>query len=219
MNHTIEGKPGFAYIYVDLEPGENIIGEAGAMASMAADLDMQAKFNGGFFAGILKSFLGGETLFVNHFTNNTNETKRLTLVQGTPGDIQAIELNGNSFCLQPGAYIACTDGIKLGVKWAGFSSLIGGEGLFKLEVSGNGTVWYGSYGALIEKEIDGEFIVDTSHLVGYEPQLTLKARLAGGIFSSFFSGEGLVTKIEGKGKIILQTRSMSGLVSWLNPKI
>ena len=58
--------------------------------------------------------------------------------------------------------------------------------------------------------------MDTSHLVAYEPQLKLKAQLSGGLFSSFFSGEGLVTRIEGKGKIIIQTRSMSGLASWTN---
>ena len=70
-----------------------------------------------------------------------------------------------------------------------------------------------------EKEIDGEYIVDTSHLVAYEPQLKLKLQMAGGIFSSFFSGEGLVTRVEGNGKIWIQTRSIGGLAGWLNPKI
>ena len=72
---------------------------------------------------------------------------------------------------------------------------------------------------MIEREVDGEFIVDTSHLVAYEPQLKLKTQLAGGIFSSFFGGEGLVTRVEGKGRIIIQTRSMSGLASWTNSYI
>ena len=64
--------------------------------------------------------------------------------------------------------------------------------------------------------MDGEFIVDTSHLVTYEPQLKLKVQLAGGIFSSFFGGEGLVTRINGKGNIVIR-RSLEGLKSWLNP--
>jgi len=216
MRAEIEGKPSFAYVHVDLEPGESVVGESDAMASMDADLDMKAMFNGGFFTGLIKKFLGGESLFINTFTNNTAETKRVTLVQATPGDMQALELNGESYCLQPGAYIASTPDVKLGVKWAGFGSFIGREGLFKLEVSGNGTVWFGAYGGLIEKEIDGEFIVDSSHLVGYEPGIKLKMQLAGGIFSSLFSGEGLVTRVVGKGKIVIQTRSISGLSSWLN---
>ena len=86
-------------------------------------------------------------------------------------------------------------------------------------VSGTGTLWYGAYGGLLEKEIDGQYIVDTSHLVAYEPEMKLKIQLAGGVFSSFFGGEGLVTRVEGKGKIVIQTRSLSGLAGWLNPKL
>lgn len=219
MNTTIEGRPAFAHMHVDLEPGESIVAEADAMASMSADLDMDAKFNGGFFSGLCKKFLGGESLFINVFTNNSVGTRRVTLVQPTPGDMAAIELQGNSLCLQPGAYIASTPGVKLGLRWAGFTSLIAREGLFKLVVSGHGTVWYGSYGAMIERAVDGEFIVDSSHLVTYEPQLKLKVQLAGGIFSSFFGGEGLVTRVNGRGNIVIQTRSISGLKSWLNPRL
>jgi len=219
MKTSIEGRPSFAHLHVDLEPGESIIAESDAMASMSADLDLTAKFNGGFFSGLCKKFLGGESLFINEFTNNADSTRRVTLVQSTPGDMGVIELNGNAMCLQPGAYIASTPGVKLGVTWAGFASLIGREGLFKLMVSGTGTVWYGAYGALLEKPVEGEFIVDTSHLVIYEPQLKLKVQLAGGLFSSFFGGEGLVTRVNGSGNIVVQTRSLDGLKNWLNPRI
>jgi len=55
--------------------------------------------------------------------------------------------------------------------------------------------------------------------VAYEPQMKLKIQLAGGLFSSLFSGEGFVTRIEGHGKIVVQTRSLSGLAGWLNPRL
>lgn len=219
MKSEIVAKPVFSFIHVDLEPGDSIIVESDGMASMAAELDMKAKMNGNFFSALCKALLGGESFFVNRFTNNTNETKRLTITQSTPGDINCIDLDNDNFCLQPGAYICSTPGVKLGLKWAGFGSFIGREGLFKLQVKGTGKVWYGAYGGLIEKEIDGEYIVDTSHLVAYEPQIKLKVQLAGGLFSSFFGGEGLVTRVEGKGKIIIQSRSMSTLASWVNRHI
>lgn len=219
MQTKIEGGPSFSHIHVDLSPGESIIAESDAMTSMAADLDMNAKLNGGLFAGLAKKFLGRESLFINEFTNNTNSVKRLTLVQGTPGEIREAKLNGSSICLQPGAYVCSTPGVKLGIKYAGLSSFIGREGLFKLMASGLGTVWYGAYGGLLEKEIDGSYIVDTSHLVAYPPDIKLKTQLAGGLFSSFFSGEGLVTRLEGKGKVVIQTRSISGLAGWLNPRL
>ena len=219
MQATIEGGPAFAYINVDLNPGETVVAESDAMSSMAADLDMDAKFNGGFFSGILKKFFGGESLFVNHFTNKTSDVRRVTLVQATPGNIREVQLGGETICLQPGAYVASTPELKLKARWAGFKSWFSGEGLFKLTVSGTGTLWYGAYGELLEKQVNGEYIVDTAHLVAYEPHMKLKIQLAGGLFSSLFSGEGFVTRIEGQGKITIQTRSLSGLAGWLNPRL
>lgn len=219
MQANIRGSQAFAYIEADLSPGDVLIAESDSMSSMAADLDLTAKTNGGFLSAVAKKFLGGESFFVNEFKNNTNEIKRLTLVQKTPGDIRQMELSGGSICLQPGAYIASTPGLKLGLRYAGISSFIGREGLFKLVVSGSGTLWFGAYGGLVDKEIRGEYIVDSSHLVAYDPQMKLRTQLAGGLFASFLGGEGLVTRVEGEGRIVMQTRSMSGFASWLNPKI
>ncbi len=219
MITRLEGQPAFAHLHVDLEPGESIVAEPDSMASMSADLDLSVRFNGGFFSGLCKKYLGDESLFINEFVNRTSGPRRVTLVQATPGDIGRADLNGNSLCLQPGAYLASTPGVQLGLKWAGFASLIGGEGLFKLVVSGTGTVWYGAYGSLAERAVDGEFIVDTSHLVAYDPSLKLKVQLAGGLFGSFFGGEGLVTRVVGRGKIVIQTRSLDGLKNWLNPRL
>ncbi len=219
MQIEIPGKPAFARIVAKLDPGEAIIGEADAMACMSAALDMTAKFNGGFFSGLFKKFLGSESLFVNEFKNNTDKTLEVHLVQATPGDIVEHDLAEGDICLQPGAFIACTPDVKLSVRWAGFRSWIGGEGLFKLKASGKGKVFYGAYGCILKRELDGETIVDSSHLVSYDPSIRLRVQLAGGLFSSFFGGEGLVTRLEGKGKYTIQSRSMSGLAKWLRPRI
>ncbi len=216
MESEIIGKPAFAYVNVVLAPGESLVAQPDAMSSMDADLDLQAKLNGGIIGGLLRKYLGGESLFINHFTNNTGAARRLTLVQKTPGDIDCVDLNGDTIYFQPGAYLCSTPGVQLSLKWAGLASFIGGEGLFKLKLTGTGRVWYGCYGALLEKEVDGEVIVDSSHLVAYRDGIRLKVQLSGGIFSSFFSGEGLVTRVEGKGRIVIQTRSISGLAKWIN---
>jgi uncharacterized protein (TIGR00266 family) len=220
MKSEIKGGKAFSYVDVELEPGETLITESDAMSSMDADIELNALFNGGFFRGLARKFFGGESLFVSQFINVTPNKRRLTFTQGTPGEIRSLTLKKDQpYFLQPGAFIACEQSVSLGLQWAGFVSWISKEGLFKLVVSGEGTVWYGAYGALIDKEIDGEYIVDTSHLVAYSPGIKLKLQLAGGIFSSFFGGEGLVTRVEGKGNIVVQTRSLSGLASWINPKL
>lgn len=218
MKTELKGSQAFSYIEVELQPGETIISESDAMSSMDAELDLTAKLNGGFFKGLLRKYLGGESLFINHFTNNTQQPRRMTLVQSTPGEIRQRTMDNDEIYLQPGAFVACTEDVKLTLEWAGFVSFIAREGLFRLKASGSGDLFYGAYGALLEREIDGEYIVDTSHLVAYEPGIKLKLQLAGGIFSSFFGGEGLVTRVEGKGKIIIQSRSITGLTGWLNPK-
>jgi uncharacterized protein (TIGR00266 family) len=215
---VIKGGQAFSYIDIELDPGETLITESDAMSSMDAQLDLTAHFNGGLIKGLLRKYLGGESLFISHFKNATKSARRITVVQPTPGQILCKELDNEEYYLQPGAFLACEDGVKIGLSFAGFTSWIAREGLFRLRISGTGKLWFGAYGALLEREIDGEYIVDTSHLVAYEPGIKLHLQLAGGIFSSLFGGEGLVTRVSGKGKIIIQTRSISGLASWLNPK-
>jgi len=202
-----------------LAPGETVFTEAGAMSSMDAGLDLAAQLSGGLLSAMGKKVLGGESLFVSQVTNNTAAPQRLTVAQGLPGDIRCVELDHDGICLQPGAYLASTPDVKLGVKWAGVASGLGREGFFKLNVSGTGMLWYGAYGGLVEKDIDGKYLVDTGHLVAYEPQLRLKVALAGGLLSSVLGGEGLVTRVEGRGRIVVQTRSLGGLAGWLNPKL
>ncbi|WP_049721480.1 TIGR00266 family protein [Gilvimarinus polysaccharolyticus] len=218
MKSEIKGSQAFSYVEVELAPDEVIVTESDAMSSMDADIELKARLNGGLFKGLLRKYLGGESLFVNHFSNPTNTPKKMTIVQGTPGEICHRKLDDEVYYLQPGAFIACSPGITLGLEFAGLVSFISREGLFRLKMSGSGDLYFGAYGALLEREVDGEYIVDSSHLVAYEPGIKLKLQLAGGIFSSLFGGEGLVTRVEGKGKIIIQSRSITGLAGWLNPK-
>lgn len=216
----MEGAPVFAHLQVTLDPGETLIAEPDAMASMSSDLELKTRLNGGFFGGLARKFLGGESIFINHFTNPAQNARHLTITQTCPGDMCCVDLaEGENLGLQPGAFICSESNVKLGLKWAGFASWFGREGLFKIRVEGPGRVWFGGYGAMVEKELDGETIVDTSHLVAYDPDIRLKVQLSGGIFSSFFSGEGFVTRLQGKGRYWIQTRSMSGFSSWLNQRI
>ncbi len=222
MKYEISYKPTFAALFISLEPKEQIVAEAGAMVSMDAKLSMKTEFSGSFLQAVLRKFFGGESLFVNIFTNNTDRPLQLVLTQSVIGDIECInlaDLNQKKICFQPGAFIAHTPGVKMGVHWAGFSSWFAGEGLFKLELSGRGEVFFGAYGGLTPKRIRGEFIVDSGHLVAYEPNISMKIGLAGGLVGSVTSGEGLVNRLSGDGTIYLQSRSVDGLVRFLRSKV
>ena len=72
MEFTIQGAPAFGFMHVDLEPGDKIITESDAMASMNSEIDMKPRLNGGLIKGLIRKFLGGESLFINEFSNNTS---------------------------------------------------------------------------------------------------------------------------------------------------
>ncbi|MFT3924798.1 MAG: TIGR00266 family protein [Myxococcales bacterium] len=214
MQIQIRNRPSFANLLVRLARGDRIVTESDAMASMSSSIAVQTRWNGGFFRAILRALFGGETLFLNEFSSESEG--ELVLTQPVPGDIEMVELKGQTLYLQPGAFLACDPSVEFGLGYAGLRSLIAREGLFRLKVSGHGRVWFGAYGGIVEKDVQGEYVVDSGHLVAYEPTLELRLGMAGGLFSSFFSGEGLVMRIRGQGRIYMQSRSLQGLASWVN---
>lgn len=190
------------------------------MASMDGALSMTTQLSGGLLPGLLKQFFGGESLFVNIFKNQTNRPLQVVLTQASVGDIESLQLRrGQAICLQPGAYIANTPGINIGVQWAGWASWFAGEGLFKLKLDGPGTVFFGGYGGISKRRVKGQFVVDNGHLVAYSPGLKMGIGLAGGVIGSLTSGEGFINRLSGEGVIYLQSRSVDGLVGFLRSKV
>jgi len=218
MNVVEQGSSAFQILKCELQPNEMIVVEPGAMASQDVGIVPETLMNGSFFKAVILRFLGGESFFINHYKNKSNKPQSLYISQPTPGDIQVLNLNNEEFFLETGSFIARTSGVRTEVKWAGLANLIAGEGLFKLSFSGVGQVWYGCYGAVVEKEIVGDYIVDSGHLLMWPPTVKLELKLAGGLISSFLSKEGFVLKLSGHGRIKLQTRSVSGLAQWLNAR-
>ena len=213
---VIKYRPSFSTLEVEVSPGQSIIAESDAMASMSSNVDIATRLNGGFFTALMRKLFGGESLFINEFRTEGMEKGSLVLTQPTPGDIEVVELSNTSLYFQPGAFVACDPSVELSLGWAGLASFIGGEGLFRLKVSGQGRVWIGGYGGIEQVDVKDNYVVDSSHMLAYEPTVRLSVGLSGGIFSSFFGGEGLVTKLTGPGRVYIQSRSMNGLSAWVN---
>lgn len=218
MEASLAGGPAFPYLRVKLEPNETILCEADALVSMPGGIDLKSRVTGGIVGAFLMKFLGKESFFKSELQNIDRVPRELVLTQSCPGQIIAIPLKDETFFMQPGAFVAASRGVELKVKWAGFSSWMAGEGLFRIRASGTGTIWCGAYGAIIERNINGVYLIDNGHLFSYPRDMKISLQLAGGIFSSLFGGEGFVLKLEGKGTIRLQTRSINGLAGWLNSK-
>ncbi|MFN3455061.1 MAG: TIGR00266 family protein [Pseudobdellovibrio sp.] len=218
IHSEIIGGDSFKMIKVSLSPAAEVITEPGAMASHQVSIRVKTELNGNIFKALMSFFFGGESVFVSRYKNSANTDAVVYLTQATPGAILHRELKGEALFIEKGAFIARTKGVRGETVWAGFTSFIAGEGLFRLKYTGYGSLWFGSYGAVYEKEIKGDYIVDSNHLLAYPPTIKLNLTTAGGLIASFLSKEGFVLKLSGHGKVLLQTRSVKGLAQWLNSK-
>ena len=215
MQFEIKNKPDFASLHILLDHGEQIVTEAGAMMGMSPEIDMQTNLKGGLLAAA-KRALGGESIFLNTYTS-TGPGQRLDIAPASPGDMEHLSLNGSSVMVQSGSYCASTPEVTVDTKWGGARTFFGGEGLLMLKCSGNGDLWFASYGAIHPVDVQGSYIVDTGHIVAFEDSLSFNIRKVGGIKSLFLSGEGLVCHFSGTGRLWLQTRNVPALASFLHP--
>ncbi|MEM6532782.1 MAG: TIGR00266 family protein [Myxococcota bacterium] len=228
MKFSIDHGPSFAWLRVNLEPGESIQAEAGAMVMRSPQLEMSTRLNAGRGAGIFRKFLaiitaifrkffGGEAMFVNEFSGT--QRGEVVIAPALSGHVVHRRLGPNDrLLLQAGAYLASTGNIDAKLKWGGIRTLFGGEGLFLLECTGEGDLFINAYGSIVPIEVSGEYIVDTGHIVAFDGSLNFKIKgVSGGLKSLFFSGEGLVVNFSGRGTVYLQSRNVSALVGWISP--
>lgn len=220
MQVEIRYRPSYSLALVKLDPGEAIRAEAGAMVSMSPGLALETKVTGGLLAGLKRSFLGGESFFMNTYRAPA-QGGEITLAPVLPGDMIVRELRDESLLVQSGSYVASSEGINLDTKWSGARTFFAREGLIMLRVSGTGTLILSSYGAIHEVDLGpGEsYTVDTGHLVAFTEGMGFKVRTVGGLKSTLFSGEGLVVDLTGPGKVLIQTRSEDAFLAWLIPKL
>jgi uncharacterized protein (TIGR00266 family) len=215
MKYKITGKPDFSLAEVTLAAGEKVTAESGAMAAMSANMQIETKAKGGLLGG-LKRMVAGESFFTNTFHPEGGEGS-IKLAPSAPGDIEALELNGQTYYMQAGAYLAHVGDIEIDTKWGGVKSFFAGEGFFLLKVSGTGTVFFSSYGGLKRVTVNGEYIVDTTHIVAFPSTMNYNVQTVGGLKATFLSGEGIVCRYTGQGDIYIQTRSGPAFAFWVNP--
>ena len=221
MKTTIEYDPSYAMLTVDLEPGEAIKAEPGAMV-LQHGVEMKTGMGGGGLLGGFKRMLGGESFFVNTFTAESGGGL-VSLAPSSPGDIGSFNLQpGMDLFVQSGSFLACTDNVQTDAKFQGMKGFFSGESLFFIRVfatEGVGTVFYNSYGAIKKVEVEPgmELVVDTGHLVAFGEGVEYSIGKVGGIRSLIAGGEGLVMKFRGTGEVWIQTRNLASLADKIIP--
>ncbi len=209
MEFNIAHKPEYAWLTVRIPAGQTLNVEASAMATMDTNIEMKTRVKGGF-----RRFLSRESLFINEFTARGGSGE-IAIAPGPMGDVGHFEVKNTNFYISSASYVAHTQGLNYETKFQGvLGGFFSGAGLFLVRMSGSGHVWFNSYGALVEVDVEDDYIVDNGHIVAFTEGLEYDIQKLGGYKSLFFSGEGLVCRFRGRGKIWMQTKKPAALVAW-----
>lgn len=211
-------------VEVELDPGETVVAEAGAMNYMEDGIRFEARMGDGSEAGsglfgkLLgagKRMLTGESIFMTHFTNQGQGKKCVAFAAPYPGKIIPVNMNaveGELLC-QKDAFLCAAYGTKIGIAFtqrlgAGF---FGGEGFILQSLKGDGMAFIHVGGTVIEKHLNNETLrVDTGCIAAFSSGIDYSIERAGGLKSMFFGGEGLfLATLRGTGLVYLQSLPFS----------
>jgi len=221
MRTTIEFDPSYSLLTVELDPGESIKAETGAMVAQTG-VDMKTGMGGGGLFGGIRRMIGGESFFLNTFTGERSGGW-VSLAPPSPGDIGSFDLQpGTNLFIQSSSFLACTENVQTDTQFQGFRGFFSGESLFFIRSyaeRGSGTVFYNSYGAIKQVPVTPgqELVVDTGHLVAFSDDVEYSVGKVGGIGSLIAGGEGLVMRFRGNGHVWVQSRNLASLADKLMP--
>ena len=213
MNYEIQGKP-YPVAIMNLEAGESVVCQRGAMTWMSSNMEMQTK--GGGIGKMLGRALSGDSMFQNTYTAKGGPGM-IAFASTVPGEIMEIEMApGRDIVAQKSAFLASSPSVsfemffqkKLG---AGF---VGGEGFIMQRFSGTGTLLLEIDGSLISYELQAgqSMLVDTGNLAAMDATCSIDIQTVKGIGNMLLGGEGLFnTKVTGPGRVWMQTMPLSNL--------
>jgi len=218
MKHEIKYKPSYSMLVVTLDQGESITAESGSMTYMNPNIEVHTRKREKSILGSLGlAVLGRQSFWVNEY-KAANASGEVAFVSAPVGDIETLQIGPNKgYVIQKSAYIASTQNIDLDVKWEGFTKGLFGQGLFMIKVTGDGTLFINTFGAIDKHHLESgqTMIVDNFHLVAFSDTCQYKVTKFGGLKETLLGGEGLVTHISGPGDIYIQTKNLREFVEWL----
>jgi len=219
---SYEGGDGFQCVRFNLKPQQAIRADAGAMNYMASDIKINTST--GNVWGAFGRMFSGSSFFYNIFVNEGNHNNTINFSGINPGNIGAFYIpKGQSLNLVSDSYICSTPNLVITTN-VRFGGVILGYGLTFVHIEakeGDGIVWGASFGNVIEKKIkqNESLKIENGVIMGFEANTEIHTDTVGGFTSTFFSGEGLVSKITNKGtkplRMFLQSRSKIAYLKYL----
>lgn len=232
IDYQIKGES-IQIVEVELDPGETVIAEAGAMLFMDYGIQFETKMGDGsnprqgLFDKLLSAgsrLLTGESLFMTHFTNRGNRKAKVGFSAPYPGTVIPVDLaqsRNNELIVQKDGFLCAAFGTKLSIVFNQKigSGLVGGEGFILQKLQGDGKAFVHAGGTVIERTLNNETLrVDTGCVVAFESQIDFDVERSGSLRSMVFGGEGIfLATLRGSGKVWLQSMPIRKLVQALSP--
>lgn len=219
------------FLHVALTKGDKIYCESGAMVMMEATLDLKGRMNGGIGSAIMRRLANGESFFQQHIEAMRGDGDCL-LSPALPGALEIIEVGKRQYLLNDGAFVAATSGTEMKVRTQNIGNALFAQsgGFFVMETSGAGQVVVSGFGSMFQLDVapGKDVIIDNSHVVcwdstlQYEISVTTGSAGGGGIggmignlVNSATSGEGIVLRFSGSGKVYVCSRNRDSFAALL----
>ena len=222
MKYKIVGEP-LPAVICDVDPGETLITESGAMSWMSPNMKMETTSGGGLGKMFGRMF-SGDSLFLNRYTAQGG-MGQIAFASSFPGSIRAVEITpGKDVIVQKSSFLAAQEGVDLSIffqKRFG-SGLFGGEGFIMQKLSGRGTAFVEIDGYAVEYDLTAtqSIIVDTGYLAMMDSTCYMEVVTVPGVKNALFGGEGIFnTVVKGPGKVVLQTMPVNKVAGAIIPYI
>ena len=187
-----------SYLILDLNKHEKIIIEKGCLIYSDGEYGFKNKIEVKSYKNIISKIFGGKSLSYNVYT--AHEEMKMAFSAKDTAEIFSLEIDEQHPIFFYGSqHFARTENIEI--------KLGGPSQEFLLKAKGSGTLFLKVYGKLIEKLIDSNkpIYVDEDALIAFEEGVEFDW-ITGGIKKLITSGEGGLFRLNGKGKVWIQSR-------------
>ncbi|MEW5839308.1 MAG: TIGR00266 family protein [Pseudomonadota bacterium] len=220
------------FLHVSMQHGDRIYCESDAMVMMESNLELKGRMTGGFGSALLRQFVNGENFFQQHIEAVKGDGDCL-LAPTLPGAIEVLEVGSGhgqrQYILADGAFVAATSGVEMKVKMQSIGNALfaNSGGFVVMTSSGQGQLVVSGFGSIFTLDVtEGkEVIIDNGHVVAWDASLrytlglaTAKTGFLSGVVNAATSGEGVILRFSGNGKVLICSRNRENFMRWASSK-
>lgn len=206
------------FLHVSLRKGERIFCESDAMVMMEEALQVKGQMRGGFGRALLRRLANDESFFQQEIEAVGGDGDCL-LSPAMPGGVAILDVTPESpFTLSDSSFLAAESSVQLNprLNTVGGGFFGGTGGFVIMEAVGQGKLAVSGFGSIFTLDVTQgrDIVIDNNHAVAWSSSLLYEVgmpRTGGGFFGSIVnsvtSGEGLVIRFRGQGKVVICSRN------------